>query len=241
MTGAAFGIVWGLVRGNTAGWDSAEVLIALTAGVALVAGFVAWERRAPAPMLPLDFFKNRSFSAGNAAMFCLFASLFGAVFVMAQFFQTALGHGPLATGVRLLPWTGTVMIVSPIAGKLGERFGDRPFMIGGLLCEAVGLGWIALIADSGRRLREPRRAADRRRLGRGDGDPRLPERGRQCRPRGRDRQGERDDRHDARARRRLRDRRRRGGIRRQRQLREPERFADGFAPAIAAAPSPPAR
>jgi EmrB/QacA subfamily drug resistance transporter len=149
VTSAAFGIVWGLVRGNTAGWNSAEVLIALAAGVALLVGFVSWERRAPAPMLPLDFFRSRSFSAGNAAMFSLFASLFGAVFIMAQFFQTGLGHGPLGTGLRLLPWTGTVMIVSPIAGKLGERFGDRPFMVGGLLCEALGLGWIALIADPG--------------------------------------------------------------------------------------------
>ena len=76
MTGAALGIVWGLVRGNAAGWDSAEVIASIAAGVLLVAAFVAWEARARAPMLPLSLFRSRGFSAGNAAIFFTFASLF---------------------------------------------------------------------------------------------------------------------------------------------------------------------
>ena len=147
VTGGALGIVWGLVRGNAAGWDSAEVVASLAAGVLLAAAFVAWELRAREPMLPMRFFRSRAFSAGNAAIFCLFASLFTAVFFLAQFLQTALGYGPLDAGLRLVPWTATLMVCAPIAGALADRLGERPFMVAGLLLQAVGMGWIALIAD----------------------------------------------------------------------------------------------
>jgi EmrB/QacA subfamily drug resistance transporter len=149
VTGGALGIVWGLVRGNPAGWGSPEVVLSLAIGVVLVAAFIAWEMRAAEPMLPMRFFRSRAFSAGNAAIFFTFASLFGAVFFFAQLLQTGLGYGPLDAGLRLIPWTATFMTVAPIAGALADRFGERPFMVGGLLLQAVGMGWIALIAEPG--------------------------------------------------------------------------------------------
>ncbi len=149
ISAAAFGIVWGLVRGNAAGWGSPEVVGALAAGVLLVAAFIAWERRAPEPMLPVRFFRSRAFSAGNAAIFFTFASLFGAVFFFAQMLQTALGYGPLDAGLRLIPWTITFITVAPVVGALADRFGERRFMVGGLTLQALGMGWVALIADSG--------------------------------------------------------------------------------------------
>jgi EmrB/QacA subfamily drug resistance transporter len=149
VTGGALGIVWGLMRGNQAGWSSPEVIASLTAGALLVAAFVAWERRARAPMLPMGFFRSRAFSAGNAAIFFTFASLFGAVFFYAQLVQTVLGYGPLDTGLALLPWTATFIAVAPIAGALADRIGERPLMVGGLLLQAAGMAWIALIAGPG--------------------------------------------------------------------------------------------
>ena len=149
ITGGALGIVWGLVRGNQAGWGSVEVIASLAVGAALVAAFVAWERRARQPMLPMQFFRNRAFSAGNAAIFLTFASLFSAVFFYAQLLQTALGYGPLGTGLRLLPWTATFMTVAPVAGALADRIGERPLMVGGLSLQAIGAAWLALIAEPG--------------------------------------------------------------------------------------------
>jgi MFS family permease len=101
ISGGALGIVWGLVRGNQAGWGSAEVIGTLAVGALLVASFVAWELRAREPMLPMRFFRNRAFAAGNTAIFMTFASLFGAVFFYAQLLQVGLGYGPLDTGLRL--------------------------------------------------------------------------------------------------------------------------------------------
>jgi EmrB/QacA subfamily drug resistance transporter len=145
----ALGIVWGLVRGNTAGWGSPEVVLALAAGAALVGAFVRWELRTREPMLPMRFFRSRAFSAGNAATFFLFASLFGAVFFFAQFLQTSLGHDPLEAGLRLVPWTATLFLVAPVAGALADRIGERPLVVGGLALQAVGMAWLAAIAEPG--------------------------------------------------------------------------------------------
>ena len=145
----ALGLTWGLVRGNQVGWGSAEVIGTLVTGALLVAAFVAWEFRAPEPMLPMRFFKDRSFSAGNAAIFLTFASLFSAVFFYAQLFQNALGYGPLGTGLRLMPWTATFMTIAPVAGALADKIGERPLMVSGLSLQAGGMAWLALIAEPG--------------------------------------------------------------------------------------------
>ena len=149
VTGGALGIVWGLVRGNPAGWSSPEVVASLATGAALVVGFVLWELRAREPMLPMRFFRSRAFSSGNAGVFFLFASLFGAVFFFAQFLQTGLGHGPLEAGLRLAPWTATLFVVAPIAGALADRIGERPLLAGRMALQAVGFAWVALIAEPG--------------------------------------------------------------------------------------------
>jgi EmrB/QacA subfamily drug resistance transporter len=149
VTGAALGVVWGLVRGNSAGWSSAEVLASLCAGALLTAAFVAWELRAREPMLPMRFFRSHAFTSGNAAGFFLYGSLYGSVFFVAQFLQIGQGYGPFSTGLRMLPWTGTLFLVAPIAGARINRIGERPFLAGGLLLQAIGMAWIALVAAPG--------------------------------------------------------------------------------------------
>jgi EmrB/QacA subfamily drug resistance transporter len=145
-TGAALGLVWGLVRGSSAGWASPEVAGALAAGVVLAVAFTGWELRARAPMLPMRLFAIRGFSAGNAVVFLLNASLTGTVFFMAQFLQAGLGQDPLGAGLRLLPWGVAPFLIAPRAGKLADRIGERPLVVSGLLLQVAGFGWIAVIA-----------------------------------------------------------------------------------------------
>jgi EmrB/QacA subfamily drug resistance transporter len=106
------GLTWGLVRGNAVGWASGEVIAALFGGAVLVGSFLAWERRARSPMLPLALFRARGFATANAVSFFMYGGLFGALFLMAQFLQTALGDSPLQAGIRLLPWTATPMVIA---------------------------------------------------------------------------------------------------------------------------------
>jgi EmrB/QacA subfamily drug resistance transporter len=147
ITGGAFGIVWGLVRGNAAGWGSAEVIAAFAIGALLVVAFAGWELRAREPMLPMRFFRSPAFTGGNAATFFLFAALFSAVFFFAQFLQTAQGYNALEAGLRLVPWTATLFVVAPLAGALADRIGNRPMIVGGLAVQAIGLAWVAVIAE----------------------------------------------------------------------------------------------
>lgn len=141
-TTGLFGITWAVVRTNTAGWGSSEVIATLTAGLAVVGLFVLWERRTTHPMLSLAMLRQASFAAANGISFCLFAGLFGALFLMSQFLQTAQGRSPLQAGAELLVWSATGLFVAPIAG----RHGNRPFMLAGLVMQTTGLACLAIIA-----------------------------------------------------------------------------------------------
>jgi EmrB/QacA subfamily drug resistance transporter len=142
------GIVWGLVRGNQVGWASPEILGSLAGGAIVLALFVLWELRATAPMLPLRFFRNRTFTAANVASLLMFFGMFGSIFLLAQFFQTVQGYSPLAAGLRILPWTAMPIFVAPLAGALSDRIGGRPLMATGLALQAAGLAWIAAVGSS---------------------------------------------------------------------------------------------
>lgn len=146
-SGGLFGLVLALVRGNTLGWASAAVLSAAAAGATLLVAFVAWERRSAAPMLPMRLFSSRAFSATNAASALMFFGMFGSIFLLAQFLQTVQHYSPLAAGVRTLPWTAMPIVVSPLAGALADRVGGRAVVLSGLLLQAAGLGWLALVVS----------------------------------------------------------------------------------------------
>jgi len=141
-----FGIVWGLVRGNSVGWGSTEIVGALVAGALFVAAFVAWELRAENPMLPMRFFRNRTFALANLASMLMSFGMFGSVFLLAQFFQSIQGYSPFGSGLRILPWTAMPMIVAPIAGALTDRIGGHRIVGAGLALQAVGLAWIAAVS-----------------------------------------------------------------------------------------------
>ncbi|WP_228563572.1 MFS transporter [Catenulispora rubra] len=145
-TGGVFGLVWALVRGNDAGWLSAETLGALAVGVVLTVGFVLWERRSPAPMVPMGFFKARAFSAGNVASFTMTASMYAQLYFLAQYYQTVLHYGPFGAGVRMMPFTATLLVFGPLSGRLADRFGERRLVAGGLTLQALGLAAIGVLA-----------------------------------------------------------------------------------------------
>jgi EmrB/QacA subfamily drug resistance transporter len=145
VASAALALVWGLLRGNRIGWTSTEVMTALAAGLLFTIAFVAWERRASAPMVPMRLFASRQFASALAASFLFYAAMYGVLFLLPQFLQVTLGFGPFGAGLRLLPWTATLFITAPVAGAVVNAVGERPLVVTGLLLQAVGLGWIALI------------------------------------------------------------------------------------------------
>ena len=144
-----FGLVFGLVRSQSVGWGSPEVAISLAAGAVLVLAFIVQELRTDEPMLPMEFFANRGFAVTNAVSLAMYFGMFGSIFFLSQFLQNVLHNTPLQAGVKLLVWTGAVMVVAPVAGFMSERYGSRWFMIAGLSLQAIALGWMASVAGVG--------------------------------------------------------------------------------------------
>jgi EmrB/QacA subfamily drug resistance transporter len=143
VTAGVVAIVWALVRANDAGWSSPEILGTLLAGSALLLAFLAWENRAAQPLVPLRLFRNRTFAIGNATAFFMSGAIFAGAFLIIQEFQFARGYSPVSTGVRLLPFFATPMLVSPIAGAVSDRIGRRPVMVTGLTLQTLGFAWVA--------------------------------------------------------------------------------------------------
>jgi EmrB/QacA subfamily drug resistance transporter len=149
IAGGVGALIWGLVQAGQDGWGSVQTITGLSAGAVLIAAFVAWERQAAEPMIPLGLFRSGTFSAAVATQFLLAASIYSAAFLTSQFFQFALGDSPLGTGLRFLPWTATPMVISPIAGAVFDKIGARPLIVPGLLLQAAGFTWIIyLVARS---------------------------------------------------------------------------------------------
>ncbi|GAA2763635.1 MFS transporter [Streptomyces paradoxus] len=147
-SGGLFGIVYGLVRGPADGWTSSLVLTGLFAGGALLVGFILYSTRAKNPMLPMRLFRSRAFSGINAASLLMFLGMFGSIFLLSQYMQGVLGYSPTEAGLRMLPWTGMPMLVAPIAGILADRIGGRPVVAAGLFLQALGLGYMAVVATA---------------------------------------------------------------------------------------------
>ena len=150
LAGAAvLGIAWGLVRGGTAGWASAEVVGALCGGALFLLCFVFWERRTACAMLPPRLFGSRGLSTASVVTFCLNGSLSGALFFAAQFIQVVQGQGPLGAGLRLAPWGLMPLLVAPRAGALIDRVGERTIVLIGLVVQTAGVAWLAAVASPG--------------------------------------------------------------------------------------------
>src|SRR3954465_10314727 len=141
------GIVWGLVRGNSVGWVSPEIVGSLVGGAVVLALFVLLELREPAPMLPVRFFRNRTFALTNVSSLFMFFGMFGSIFLLIQFFQTVQGYSPLQAGLRILPWPAMPIFIAPIAGAWSDRIGGQRLMAAGLALQAIGLAWIATVSS----------------------------------------------------------------------------------------------
>ena len=150
LSGALFLLIWGLIKGSAAGWGSAATIGFLVAAACAGGLFAVRETRAREPLLPLRLFRSASLSAGTALVVMLMFALFGSMFFLTFYLENVHGLSPVATGVRLLPLTGMLIIGSPLSGVLIGRLGPRVPLVGGALLATVALlGLSRLGATSG--------------------------------------------------------------------------------------------
>jgi EmrB/QacA subfamily drug resistance transporter len=142
-------LVWGLVELGTPGWHNTRGIAAIGIAAPALAAFLAWERRAAAPMLPLAFFRTRAFATASATAALAYSGIFGTLFLLGQLLQTGLGASPLHAGIGLLAMTAAMVITAPIAGRLSDRVGPRPLITTALALAALAVAWIAANANPG--------------------------------------------------------------------------------------------
>ncbi|WP_030863014.1 MFS transporter [Streptomyces sp. NRRL S-37] len=120
-----------------AGEGSLVVAVSAVAGSAAAVAFVLVERRRPHPMMPLDIFASRQFTAVNLVTLCVYAAFGGFFFLAALQLQVVVGWSALAAGTAMLPTTALMLLLSARSGELGDRIGPRiPLTVGPLLCAA---------------------------------------------------------------------------------------------------------
>ena len=118
---------------------SAAVLLTGAGGVLALLAFFADERRSPHPMLPLEIFRSRQFSAANAVTFVVYAALSGFFFLLVSFLQISMGYTPIEAGAASLPVTLLMLALSARSGALAQRIGARLPLTVGPLVIAAGL------------------------------------------------------------------------------------------------------
>jgi EmrB/QacA subfamily drug resistance transporter len=133
------GTVFALIEQRRLGWSSPAIWGSLSAGLVLLVAFVLWERRTPAPMLPLSLFRRRNFSVTNVETFAVYAGLSTWGFFLTLFLQQLAGYSALRSGLALLPVTAVMFVGSQVVGRLSGRIGPRVFMGAGPLLAGLSL------------------------------------------------------------------------------------------------------
>lgn len=134
---ASAGIIWSLSEMTAANSKVISVLVGILS-LALGICFIARQRNESKPMIPLKYFRSKAFTGGNVATFLLYAAMYGVVFFLPQFLQVVGRADSLTAGLEILPWTGTLVVVAPFAGKAVDKFGEKLIATLGLVLQGIG-------------------------------------------------------------------------------------------------------
>jgi EmrB/QacA subfamily drug resistance transporter len=134
-----FFLVYATIEGNSRGWTDNLILGSYALAAIFLGAFIWVELHRESPMLPLSLFRNRTFSASIGTAIAVFFALFGMTFFISLYLQNVVGYDPVATGIRMVPFTVMILLIAPVAGRLSDRYGSRWFMAGGTALLAGGL------------------------------------------------------------------------------------------------------
>jgi len=140
------GVTWALIQAGERGATGAALSVGAV-GLAALAGFVAVEKRGRHPMLPLEIFRSRQFTAANLVTFAVYAGLGITFFLLVLHLQEVLGYSPLQAGLATFPVTGLMLVLSARAGLLADRIGPRLPMTAGPLGMAMGLVLLSRVQE----------------------------------------------------------------------------------------------
>jgi predicted MFS family arabinose efflux permease len=144
--GGLFALVYGIIQAGISSWTDQRTLIAFGAAIVMLGLFAFWESHTPHAMLPAALFKNRTFSAANAALVLVMFAMYGSIFFLSQYLQSVQGYSALAAGIRLVPMAALVTIGSLLSARLVGRLGLKITVGSSILLAAAGLFFLSRVA-----------------------------------------------------------------------------------------------
>jgi EmrB/QacA subfamily drug resistance transporter len=142
-------LVYALVDATDAGWGSSQTIGLLALAAALMAAFVAIERRSAAPLVPFGIFKLRTLTGANVVGLLVGASLFSAFFFISLYMQEVLGYSAIHAGLSYLPLALTIVVAAGVGSQLVTRLGFKPVLAAGMVSIAAGLLWFSRVSVGG--------------------------------------------------------------------------------------------
>ena len=136
----------GISNAHRLGWTSPTILAAAVGFVALLSAFIWWELRCASPMLELRLFQRRNFAQGTAANFLTFMGSSAVLFMTPFYLQNVLGYSPSVAGLAVVPGATCMALLGPLSGRLSDRFGWRPFTVGGLAFSLTGITMLSQLS-----------------------------------------------------------------------------------------------
>ena len=141
-------VIYTIIEAPTYGWSSVRSIAGLAFATALLTAFIAWERRARAPLLDLGLFRNLRFTVASGSITVAFFSLAGFIFLITQYFQFFKDYSPLSAGVHLLPVATSIGVMSVVGTKLAVRFGTKLVVAGGMASLAGFFVWVSTASSA---------------------------------------------------------------------------------------------
>ncbi|MBW7475901.1 MFS transporter [Paenibacillus oenotherae] len=132
-------LTYACIEGNSLGWFSSPILLAIGSVVVCLILFVRWELRCEEPLIPLDFFRNRIFNVACTVNFFGFFGMYVVIFLLTLYLQNINHYSALETGIRFLPLTISIMVASFVGSTIASRIGYLKLIIGGTFMVGVGV------------------------------------------------------------------------------------------------------
>jgi len=143
-----FALTFALIEGNNYGWSSGRIIFAFAVAVVSLVAFVLLERMQRAPMLPLELFRNGTYTGANLVVLLVALAMFGVFFFVSLYMQNILGFSAVQAGASFLPMTVLIILIAPIAGRASDRLGSRWLMTGGMLLVTAQLVYFSRLDES---------------------------------------------------------------------------------------------
>ena len=154
VTSGLVSLVYAITQSGTYGWGSARTIGVIVAAVALLAGFVWWERRQAEPLMRFGILRTKTVAGANVGGLILGTATFSLFLMLTLYMQQVLGYSPMKTGVAYLAVAGSAILWSAVAAQLVNRIGVKPVLVTGMVALTSGLVFFTQVSVHGTYLRD---------------------------------------------------------------------------------------